>query len=171
MQIKTLVVLGTVASACAFVPEAKPHASFALNGIFEQVAGLDLFAPNPDVNTYGARSKKKIVTGKITEGKSYVPAGLTASQYSKFRAGEVKKKADNYAKNVKKAGIFEDYTDFYLKRGTDNSESWAKSVTKGHRMAKTKYDWSGSNDNAAQVGLAASAKKNAAKKKKNIFGL
>merc|ERR1711862_270495 len=106
--------------------------------------------------------KKKIVTGKITEGKSYVPAGLTASQYNKVRAAEVKKKA----------GIFEDYTDFYLKRGTDNSESWAKSVTNGHRMAKTKYDWSGSDDNAAQVGLAASGKKNAPKKKKkNIFGL
>jgi len=120
---------------------------------------MDLFAPNPDVNTYGARNKKTLSTGKITEGKSYVPAGLTAEEYAKVRAGDAKKKADNYAKNVKKAGIFEDYTEFYRKRGTDTGEAWAKSATKGHRMAKTKYDWSGSQDNPSQVGLAAKKKK------------
>merc|ERR1712119_220973 len=127
----------------------KTQTSFALHGIFEKIADLDLFAPNPDVNTYGARNKKTLKTGKITEGKSYVPAGLTAEQYAKVRAGDSKKKA----------GIFEDYTEFYKKRGTDISEAWSKSVTKGHRMAKTKYDWSGSQDNPAQVGLAAKKKK------------
>merc|ERR1712203_603266 len=137
----------------AFVPGTKTQTSFALHGIFEKIADLDLFAPNPDVNTYGARNKKTLKTGKITEGKSYVPAGLTAEQYAKVRAGDSKKKADNYAKNVKKADIF---------------EAWSKSVTKGHRMAKTKYDWSGSQDNPAQVGLTAKPK--AAAKKKSFFG-
>merc|ERR1740129_1056988 len=109
----------------------------------------------------------KLTRGKITD-KSYVPAGLTAEQYTKLRKAEDKKKADNYARNVKKAGIFGDYTEFYRKRGTDISEGWAKSVTKGHRMAKTKYDWSGSQDNAQQVGLT--AKEKSSPKKKNIFG-
>merc|ERR1711862_281702 len=91
--------------------------------------------------------RKKLKTGKITAGKSYVPAGLTADQYNKLRKAEDKKKADNYQRNVKKAGIFVDYTEFYLARGTDSGESWAKSVTGGHTMAKTKYHWSGSEDN------------------------
>ncbi|GMI11218.1 hypothetical protein TrRE_jg11762, partial [Triparma retinervis] len=49
----------------------------------------------------------------------------------------------NYQKNVAKAGKFEDYTDFYLKRGTDINGNWLKSVTRGHKMVKTKYDWAG----------------------------
>ena len=84
--------------------------------------------------------------GEIKEGKSYVPAGLTAAQYNKFRSDAAAKKKANYEKNVKKAGIFEDYTDFYLKRGTDVSQGWKKSATNGHKMAKTKYDWSGNSD-------------------------
>ena len=167
MQIKNLVVLSAIASTSAFAPAAKVQSTTALNGLFERIADMDLFAPNPDVNTYGARNKKTLVQGKITE-KSYVPNGLTAEQYAKIRSGDAQKKADNYAKNVKKAGVFEDYTEFYLKRGTDTGETWAKSVTKGHRMAKTKYDWSGSQDNPKQAGLAAVEKP---KKKKNIFGL
>merc|ERR1712157_364412 len=95
----------------------------------------DLFAPDTAVNTYGARDRKKLATGKITD-KSYVPAGLTAEQYAKIRGADAKKKADNYARNVKKAGVFEDYTEFYKARGTDTNESWSKSVTKGHRMAR-----------------------------------
>jgi len=169
MQIKNLVVLSAIASTSAFAPAAKVQSTTALNGLFERIADMDLFAPNPDVNTYGARNKKTLVQGKITE-KSYVPNGLTAEQYAKIRSGDAQKKADNYAKirsgdaqkkadnyakNVKKAGVFEDYTEFYLKRGTDTGETWAKSVTKGHRMAKTKYDWSGSQDNPKQAGLAA----------------
>jgi len=118
---------------------------------------MDLFAPNPDVNTYGARDKKKLSVGSIGSN-SYVPAGLTAEEYNKIRNADAAKKAANYQRNVKKAGVFEDYTAFYTKRGTDTSEAWNKSPTKGHRMAKTKYDWSGSKDNAAQVGLAAKKK-------------
>ena len=82
----------------------------------------------------------QIVTGKITD-KSYIPDGLSAAQYNDLRASAVSKKKANYERNVKKAGIFEDYTEFYIKRGTDTKQEWAKDVTKGHRMAKTKYDW------------------------------
>ena len=106
---------------------------------------MDLFAPQADQNDYGARSKKNLKVGTLTE-KSYVPAGLSKEQYAKIRADEQKKKENNYKRNVAKAGIFKDYTDFYLKRGTDSNEDWAKSVTKGHDMAKTKYDWSGMTD-------------------------
>ena len=53
--------------------------------------------------------------GKITEKKSYVPQGLTAAQYNTIRAEAKAKKDANYRRNVAKAGVFEDYTDFYLK--------------------------------------------------------
>ena len=68
---------------------------------------------------------------------------MTAAQYAKVRAEGAAKKATNYQKNVKKAGVFEDYTEFYKKRGTDTGDAWKKSINLGHRMAKTKYDWSG----------------------------
>ena len=84
----------------------------------------------------------QLAVGDITE-KSYVPAGLTADQYKKVRAEQAAKKAANYQKNVKKAGVFEDYTLFYKKRGTDTNDAWFKTPTRGHRMAKTKFDWSG----------------------------
>jgi hypothetical protein len=77
-----------------------------------------------------------LVRGKIGAG-SYVPNGLTAAQYQKIRDQEVSKKKNNYERNVKKAGIFEDYTEFYVKRGTDISQNWYKSATRGHRMAMT----------------------------------
>jgi hypothetical protein len=72
---------------------------------------------------------------------SYVPSGLTADQFKKVRAADAAKKDKSYKKNVAKAGVFEDYTAFYIKRGTDTSQGWKKSVTLGHRMAKTKYDF------------------------------
>merc|ERR1712194_865966 len=89
----------------------------------------DLFAPVKTQNDYGARNKKKL------------SIGMSAEQYNKIRNKDLMAKKRNYAKNVAKAGVFEDYTDWYLARGTDKNQSWAKSVTKGHRMAKTKYDW------------------------------
>jgi hypothetical protein len=67
----------------------------------------------------------------------------TAAEYAKVRARDDKKKTENYAKNVQKAFKFEDFTQFYLKRGTNEGGSWLKSPTLGHRMAKTKYDYSG----------------------------
>ena len=82
----------------------------------------------------------QIKTAKIGSN-SYVPAGLTAAEYQKIRDRDEKKKNDNYQRNVKKAGVFQDYTQFYLKRGTDTSQAWKKSPTLGHTMAKTKYDF------------------------------
>lgn len=71
---------------------------------------------------------------------------MTAAQYQKIRDEEVAKKDSIYKKNVAKAGKFKDYTEFYLKRGTDSNDAWKKSVTLGHDMAKTKYDFSGKAD-------------------------
>ena len=83
--------------------------------------------------------------GKLGKN-SYVPAGLTKAQYQKVRAADKKKADSNYSRNVSKAGKFLGYDEFYLKRGTDLNGKWKKSVTLGHRMAKTKYDFSGEKD-------------------------
>jgi hypothetical protein len=71
---------------------------------------------------------------------------LTAAEYQKIRDADDTKKASGYKKNVAKAGKFKDYTEFYIKRGTDISDAWKKSPTLGHDMAKTKYDFSGQVD-------------------------
>uniref|UniRef100_UPI0017822571 hypothetical protein n=1 Tax=Pseudomonas aeruginosa TaxID=287 RepID=UPI0017822571 len=72
---------------------------------------------------------------------------ITREQYAKSRQAAADKKKANYQRNVNKAGVFEDYTEFYIKRGTDTNADWKKkSNTLGHRMAKTKYDWSGDSD-------------------------
>lgn len=68
---------------------------------------------------------------------------MSKAQFEKLRAKEDKKKSDNYQKNVAKAGKFLDYTQFYIDRGTDTKDDWKKDVNLGHRMTKTKYDWSG----------------------------
>lgn len=115
--------------------------------MFKKISNLDLWAPVADSNDYGARSNKKIVTGKLTE-KSYIPSGLTKAQYEKIRAEADKKKAANYQKNVAKAGVFDNYTEFYLKRGSDEGGNWLNLPNLGHRMAKTKYDWSGETEGA-----------------------
>ena len=76
--------------------------------------------------------------GTITQGKSYIPSGLTAAQYNKDRASAQAKKDARYKMNVAKAGKFLGYDEFYLKRGTDLKAGWKKDVTLGHRMTKTK---------------------------------
>ena len=83
--------------------------------------------------------------GKLTDS-SYVPAGLTKAEYEKIREADLKKKEENYKKNVAKAGKFIGFNEWYQKRGTDLSGSWLKSPTRGHNMVKTKYDFSGSKD-------------------------
>jgi len=107
--------------------------------LYRQIFNMDLFEPVKEQNNYGARNKKSLSVGKIGSS-SYVPSGLSASEYQKIRDGDVAKSKANYERNVKKAGIFEDFTDFYLKRGTDTSQSWIKAPTRGHRMVKLKYD-------------------------------
>jgi hypothetical protein len=77
----------------------------------------------------------QIKTAKIGSN-SYVPAGLTASQYQKIRDADEAKKNANYEKNAKKAGKFLDFTAFYTQRGTDVTQSWIKAPSRGHTMAK-----------------------------------
>jgi len=77
---------------------------------------------------------------------SYIPAGLSKSEYEAIRKKDAAKASSNYQKNVAKAGKFLPYDDFYLQRGTDLSGGWKKTVTLGHRMAKTAFDWSGEKD-------------------------
>lgn len=62
------ILFALVATASAFSPVAfNGRSSTALNEqkeekktFFDTVFGMDLFAPNPDVNTYGARQKKNV---------------------------------------------------------------------------------------------------------------
>lgn len=83
--------------------------------------------------------------GEITSN-SYIPAGLTAAQYAKIRKEEEAKKKAKYEMNVKKAGKFLGFDDFYNKRGTDADGAWLKAPGRGHTFAKTKYDYSGGKD-------------------------
>jgi len=118
----------------------------------QRVFEMDLFAPVSDQNDYGARRKKNLVANGQLAKKSYVPEGLTKAQYEKVRAQGAKKKKDNYDRNVAKAGKFQDYTEFYTKRGTDLKDNW-RDVTNSHTMAKTKYDWQTGDDMAAGAKL------------------
>jgi hypothetical protein len=74
--------------------------------------------------------------GEIKPGSSYVPSGLSAKQYAELRSKEAKKKRENYERNVKKAGIFIDFTEWYKERGTDLKQTWKKDRNLGHTMAK-----------------------------------
>lgn len=146
MKVTALFLAATMATASAFVPASTPSSTTSatqLNeSLFKKIANMDLWAPVADSNNYGARAKKAVKTGALSD-RSYVPTGLTKAQYEKIRAEADKKKAANYQRNVAKAGVFEDYTEFYTKRGTSVGGSWMKLPNLGHRMAKTKYDWSG----------------------------
>ena len=152
MKVTTLVAICSVATVGAFAPATTGVRSstelYEKKSLFRKIAEMDLFAPVSDQNDYGARGKKTLKTGAITPGKSYVPSGLTAAQYDKIRKEQDAAKAANYQRNVAKAGKFLDYTDFYKKRGTDVGQDWIKSVTRGHTMVKTKYDWSGKQEEA-----------------------
>lgn len=161
---------GRVETTLSAKKSAEPQKKKSLAG---RIFDLDLFAPVANQNDYGARSKKKIVTGKITD-KSYVPSGLTKAQYEKIRAEERARKEANYKAKMAKAGIFEDFTEWYKQRGTDLNQSWVKSVTRGHTMVKTKYDWSGTQQDARPwakvVNPLASTAPPTKKSKKVLFG-
>jgi hypothetical protein len=105
---------------------------------------MDLF--DPQRNTYGMR-KKKVKTAPITKN-SYVPAGLTQAQYAAIRSSDEKKKDSSYSKAASKAFKYLGFNEFYKKRGTDLNQGWKKDLTLGHRMAKTKYDYSGKKQEA-----------------------
>mmetsp|Transcript_3793 Transcript_3793/g.8155 ORF Transcript_3793/g.8155 Transcript_3793/m.8155 type:complete len:163 (-) Transcript_3793:237-725(-) len=148
MKVSAVIIAASMASASAFVPASKAPQSTQLNeSLFKKISNLDLFAPVADQNDYGARGKKNLKVGKLTD-RSYVPLGLTKEQYEKVRAEEASKKAANYQKNVAKAGKFIDFTEWYAQRGTDLNQSWFNAPNKGHRMAKTKFDWSGEKNDA-----------------------
>eukprot|EP00980_Cylindrotheca_fusiformis_P009974 scaffold2206_cov95-Cylindrotheca_fusiformis.AAC.4 len=137
----TFLLTTLIGAVGAFAPqEVGSRPATQHNALFDDIFNLDLFTPVQDQNDYGARNKKKLAQGKIGSG-SYVPSGLTPAQYQKLRDQEAAKKKANYERKKKTAGVFEDYTAFYKKRGTDTSEKWIKSATRGHRMAKTKYDF------------------------------
>ena len=141
MKLTIAVAFTLLASALAFAPQPTgTRVAVSCDALFDGIAGMDLFDRKKSM--YGARSKKDLSVGKIGD-KSYIPNGLTKAQYEKVRKDAQTKKDANYSKNVKKAGVFMDYTDFYMKRGTDLNAGWKKSVTLGHDMAKTKFDWSG----------------------------
>merc|ERR1712085_21471 len=166
------VLLVAVVQGFSPTPNTQGRSGTELNALFDRVANMDLFAPKKDQNTYGARKKKDLRMGKITEGKSYVPSGMSAAQYESIRKRQVAKKASNYARNVAKAGVFEDYTEFYINRGTDLDQDWAKNKnTLGHRFAKTKYDWAGTPGSSFQKsGSGKVAEKKQKKKFKFSFG-
>ena len=71
---------------------------------------------------------------------------MTAAEYAKIRNAEEAKKKATYDMNVKKAGKFLGFDDFYNKRGTDADGAWLKAPGRGHTFAKTKYDYSGGKD-------------------------
>jgi hypothetical protein len=79
-------------------------------------------------------------TGKVASN-SYVPAGLTLAQYQKVRAADEAKKDSNYKKNVSKAFKFQNFDEFYAKRGTDVNGKWMNAPGKGHTFTKTKYNF------------------------------
>lgn len=116
MKHAAIVALLLVSSANAFVPAssngrvetsiaAKKQAAPEKKSLAGRVFDLDLFSPVADQNDYGARSKKKIVTGKITDS-SYVPNGLSKAQYEKIRAGEKARKEANYKAKMAKVCLY-----------------------------------------------------------------
>jgi hypothetical protein len=141
-----IVVCLLVASAAAFTPLNQNQvrvSSVARQALADSIFGMDLF--DPDQNKYGARAKKNLDLKKLGSN-SYIPAGLTKAQYEAVRAKDTAAKKARYQKNVSKAGKFQGYDQFYLKRGTDLNQGWKKSATLGHDMAKTKFDWTGKTD-------------------------
>ena len=65
---------------------------------------------------------------------------MTASQYSAIRSKDQSKADANYKKNVAKAGKFQDFTAWYVKRGTSEGGNWLSSAGRGHTFAKLKYE-------------------------------
>ena len=136
--------LAAATAASAFVTpsqlqQVRTH-SVAREALADRVFGMDLF--NKDGNKYGARAKKDLKV-KALGSNSYIPNGLTKAEYEKIRAAEFAKKQANYQKKASTAFKFEDFTQFYKSRGTQEGGSWLKAPARGHKMVKTKYDWEG----------------------------
>merc|ERR1712021_316254 len=104
MQLYNVVVALVLLTAVeGFAPHSQARVGTEIRGsLFDAIADMDLFAPKKDQNTYGARKNKNLSVGKIQQGKSYVPSGLTAAQYSDIRKKQQKSKEANYQRNVAK---------------------------------------------------------------------
>jgi hypothetical protein len=64
MKTSAVITLGLVASTQAFAPVSQGRTNTELSvSFFDKIFGMDLFAPNKDVNTYGARNKKNVSDG------------------------------------------------------------------------------------------------------------
>lgn len=146
MKCTSAIILATLISVSAFAPQQQSvRSTVAQNALADRIFGMDLFTPVKDQNNYGARKNKNLKVGKITE-KSYIPNGLSKAEYEKIRAADQAKKDQKYQSAVSKAFKYQDFTEWYAKRGTELNQGWKKAVTLGHTMAKTKYDWSGTSD-------------------------
>jgi len=118
MKFSALFVASTIATASAFAPApVVGRMSTAQDALADRIFGMDLF--DGKKAEYGARKSKNIKQGTLSKN-SYVPSGLTRDQYDKIRKNEVKKREENYQRNVAKAFKFEDFTEWYVKRGTDS---------------------------------------------------
>jgi hypothetical protein len=146
-----LVLAASLSLVAGFAPQSAGVRSTSItqqNALADRIFGMDLFAPKKDQNNYGARAKKDIKVGTLTN-KSYIPNGLTQAEYDKIRKAEFAKKQSKYQEKEKKAFKFIDYTEWYTKRGTElDKGSWYADINKGHTMVKTKFDWSGKKDEA-----------------------
>ena len=62
MKYIALSILATVSTAAAFVPAQQQNSRVSTEqaALADKIFGLDLFAPNPEINTYGARNKKNV---------------------------------------------------------------------------------------------------------------
>ena len=62
MKYTALSILSIVAMASAFVPVRQQNSRVSTEhaALADKIFGLDLFAPNPEINTYGARTKKNV---------------------------------------------------------------------------------------------------------------
>lgn len=62
MKYIALSILAIVTTAAAFVPAQQQNSRVSTEqaALADKIFGLDLFAPNPEINTYGARNKKNV---------------------------------------------------------------------------------------------------------------
>lgn len=75
---------------------------------------------------------------------------MSKSEYEKIRKSDASKADKKYQEKASNAFKFIDFTKWYVDRGTDEGGNWLKDPTLGHRMAKTKYDYSGTADKKAE---------------------
>jgi hypothetical protein len=63
MRTSAIIALGLVATTQGFAPVTQQGRGVNTElsaTLFDTIFGMDLFAPNKDVNTYGARNKKNV---------------------------------------------------------------------------------------------------------------